>query len=164
MPTPANTQLKDRAFYRHWHDIAIRVSDLDDQRHVNNAIFAVYCEEGRRNFLEAARDLIREEQVMIFIAHLSIDFHREISYPGAVAVGTTIKHIGNSSYVMAQALFTSGGCHATIEVVSVVASAQTRGPIPIPAALRGYLESRMGVKPGDGPGVVVNGGNATDPA
>ncbi len=146
MPAPDIAQLKDRAFYHHWHHIDIRFADLDEQRHVNNAMFAVYCEEGRRIFWVPGHHLIREEQVMTFVANLSIDFHLELSYPGVVAVGTAIKRIGNSSYTIAQALFTDAGCHATIEVVSVIASGETRRPIPIPASLRSYLQNNMGGK------------------
>jgi acyl-CoA thioester hydrolase len=142
--TPDIAQLQSRVFYHHWHSIDVRIADLDDQRHVNNAVFAVYCEEGRRKFWEPSWPLIRAEKVMTFIARLSIDFHREMGYPGRVDVGTAIKRIGNSSYTMAQALFIDQECHATIEVVSVIAAVQTRKPIPIPDSLRAHLQQNLG--------------------
>lgn len=144
MQSPDLPLLKDREFYHHWHHIDVRFADLDEQRHVNNAMFAVYCEEGRRIFWVPGHPLIQQENVMTFVARLSIDFHQEISYPAVVAIGTAIKRIGNSSYTIAQAVFTDAGCHATVEVVSVIASGQTRRPIPIPASLRGYLQNHMG--------------------
>lgn len=144
MKSPDIELLKDRAFFRHWHSVDIRVADLDDQRHVNNAVFAVYYEEGRRQFWEPAWHLVRAENVVTFIARLSIDFHQELSYPGRVDIGTAVKQIGNSSYTMAQALFTEHGCHATVEVVSVVASGQTRRPMTIPDQLRAHLQQNLG--------------------
>lgn len=142
-PSTKSPNTKDRAFYNHWHRVDIRMNDLDDQRHVNNAVFAVYCEEGRRAFLEPGRSLIRAENVMTFIARLAIDFHQEMSFPGTVDIGTVVTRIGNSSYTMTQALFTEKGCHATAEVVAVIASNQTRRPIPIPAALREFFSAQL---------------------
>lgn len=144
-PPPIPLTPKDRAYYSHWHSVGIRVNDLDDQRHVNNAVFAVYCEEGRRTFLEPVNDVIRTENVMQFIVRLAIDFHLEIGYPGIVNVGSTITRIGNSSYTTTQGLFTDHGCHATIEAVTVVASSQTRRPISIPVAMREYLSARLSI-------------------
>lgn len=141
---PDTTALRQREFYRHWHRVDIRIADLDDQHHVNNSVFAVYAEEGRRSFWAPAQPLMQEQQLMVFIARLAIDFHREMSYPGTVDIGTAIARIGNSSCTMVQSLFGAAGCHATIEVVSVIASAQTRRPISIPDSLRAQLQDRLG--------------------
>jgi len=137
------TTAQNRTFYQHWHRVDIRFADLDDQRHVNNTVFAVYCEEGRRKFLEPLSESLRGERPLMFVARLAIDFRREMSYPGAVEIGTAVTHIGNSSYTLMQGLFTAAGCHATAEVVMVTASAETRRPTHIPPLLRDYLTQQL---------------------
>lgn len=138
-----NVATQDRTFYQHWHRVGVRAADLDDQRHVNNTVFAVYCEEGRRVFLDPLREHLRGERVLLFVARLAIDFRREMNYPGDVDVGTTVTHIGNSSYTVTQGLFTAAGCHATAEVVMVIASPKTRRPTPISPTLREYLNQQL---------------------
>ena len=139
-PTPA---AQDRALYKHWHRLGIRAADLDDQRHVNNTEYGVYCEEGRRMFLEPLRQLVKNDRLLIFVARFSIDFLREMEYPGELDVGTTITRVGNSSYTVMQGLFTTAGCHATAEVIMVVASPETRRPMPIPPLLRDHLTQHL---------------------
>ena len=132
-----------RTFYQHWHRVGIRAADLDDQHHVNNTVFGVYCEEGRRMFLTPQRKQFRSEQLMLFVARLAMDFHREMNYPGEVEIGSTVTRVGNSSYTMTQGLFTADGCHATAEVVMVVADHETRRPKAIPTGLRDYLTQQL---------------------
>lgn len=144
VPRPELAPLLERATYDHWHRVDVRIADLDDQHHVNNAVFAVYAEEGRRQLWTPARHLLHSENVMTFIARLAIDFHIEMDYPATVEIGTTVKQIGRTSYTMAQGLFTERGCHATVEVVSVIASGQTRRPITIPVPLREFLQRHQG--------------------
>ena len=134
---------QDRAFYSHWHSIPIRHADLDDLRHVNNAIYSVYCEEARRQFFQPARQIQRDSHAMLFVVRLSINFHREMTYPGIVDIGTAVSRIGNSSFAMMQGLFTEHGCHASVEVVTVVASENTRRSMPIPQPMRDFLSAAL---------------------
>jgi acyl-CoA thioester hydrolase len=131
---------QDRAFYRHWHQVPIRHADLDDLGHVNNTVYAVYCEEARRHLF---KQMQHDHTFLFFIARLVVDFHREITWPGVIEIGTAVKHIGNSSFTMTQGLFSADICHASVEVVSVIASRQTRRPTPIPVPLREFLVSML---------------------
>jgi acyl-CoA thioester hydrolase len=130
---------RDRAFYSHWHSIPIRHADLDDLHHVNNTVYAVYCEEARRHFFQSSRQIQREHGTLFFIARLAIDFHHEMTWPGVIDIGTAVTRIGNSSFTMMQGVFSGETCHASAEVVTVVASQQTRRSTPIPAPLREFL-------------------------
>jgi acyl-CoA thioester hydrolase len=134
---------QDRAFYRHWHQAPVRHADLDDLGHVNNAVYAVYCEEARRHLFQSIRQIQRDHGTVFFIVRLAIDFHREITWPGVIGIGTSVTRIGNSSFSMAQGLFSGEICHASVEVVAVVASRQTRRSMPIPIPLREFLTANL---------------------
>ena len=136
--SPAHSP-QDRAFYPHWHTIPIRHADLDELDHVNNVVFAVYCEEARRHLYSPMSAIQHSHGAMIFVVRLSIDFHREMTFPGTVEVGTAITKLGNSSFTMTQGLFTEHGFHATAEVVTVVVNRDTRRSMPIPQPLRDYF-------------------------
>jgi acyl-CoA thioester hydrolase len=46
--------------FRFWVPVSVRYSDLDDQGHVNNAVFFTYFEQGRIGYFDAVRKLGRE--------------------------------------------------------------------------------------------------------
>lgn len=72
----------------------------------------------------------------VVVAHLAIDFLREIFYPGDIEVRTTPVRTGNTSFELAQALYAEGQLCARATAVCVLMDAQTGKPTPLPDLLR----------------------------
>jgi len=97
-----------------------RFQDIDPNRHLNNVAFASMFENARvrlnRN-LRPWADRPKNERSMV--AAVTINYLREGHYPDDVEVSSGVSTIGQSSYVIAQAMFQNGHCIATCESVIV---------------------------------------------
>jgi acyl-CoA thioester hydrolase len=119
--------------FQFWSDETVRVSDTDLNGHVNNGAIGAYCETGRADLMNAAAGAPHERAFAMAVARVAIDYRREVHYPGKVRIGGAILSMGNSSFVLEQALFVDGHCVATAENVMVVLDRATRKPTPIQA-------------------------------
>lgn len=100
-----------------------RFQDIDPNRHLNNVAFAAMFENARVRFNRTLRpwnDRPKSERSMV--AMVTINYLREGQYPDDVEIGSGVSNIGNSSYVISQAMFQNGHCIATCEAVIVVRS------------------------------------------
>ena len=122
----------------------IRYADTDRQGHVNNAVFATFCESGRVAFLYDPAQPLAPAGASFVIARLLIDFKAEITWPGQVEIGTKIASIGRSSFTLLQGLFQNGRCVATAETVIVLMDEATRRSHPFPAATLAALQRLEG--------------------
>src|SRR5258708_31098164 len=98
----------ERASYKIWTFDKLRYNDTDRQGHVNNAVFATLFETGRVALLYDESKPLRELGTAFVIARLAIDFHAEITWPGAIDIGTRVGKLGRSSIGLEQALFQNG--------------------------------------------------------
>ena len=121
--------------------ILARYADVDPLWHINNVAVAQYYEEAR---VSATMMVMGDRRIpstageRILIAHESIDYLREGTYPGALEVGVGVLHIGRSSYRYGMAMFQDGACISVPEAVLVYADAH--GPAPLPDDYRQRLE------------------------
>jgi acyl-CoA thioester hydrolase len=128
----------ERDWYTAWQSDRIRFSDTDMMGHVNNVAIAAFVETGRVAFgMEIATHATDRVQGFI-LARLSIEYLRELRYPGTVEVGSRVTRVGRTSYTMASAVFFADGCVATAESVLVMLGAD--GPVEIDGDLRAELE------------------------
>jgi acyl-CoA thioester hydrolase len=135
--TPDLTRL---AGYPHRVTHAIRYGDTDRQGHVNNAVYAVFFEFGRTLMLaKELRPLISKTREPV-VARLTIEFKRELHWPGDVEIGTGVVAIGTSSARFGQAVFSGDTCVATGEAVIVQLDSATRKATPWEADARVILE------------------------
>src|SRR3954469_12949044 len=81
----------------HQKRIEVRWRDVDNYGHVNNAVYLTYLEEVRDEWL--ARTLQDDEAVWDYVvAHVSIDFRREVTQADDEVVATCrLERIGTSS-------------------------------------------------------------------
>ncbi len=99
--------------------VQVRWADMDAYRHVNNAVFL--------NYLEAARDqamdeLFGEQAYDFVLAHVSIDYRREITQADAtVTVSSRVTGWGRSSVRTAEVIRFADGTLAAESVSIVVA-------------------------------------------
>jgi len=119
-----------------------RFSDTDALGHVNNAVIATYAETGRLAFL---RELGWNGRGLI-LAHLSIDFLRQVRLGDECHVVSRVVRIGNTSFTLEQTLLADGEAAARFQAVMVCFDYDTQRPVPVPDALRRALAG------GDGDG------------
>ena len=118
----------------------LRYADTDRQGHVNNAVFATFCESGRAMFLYDPERPLMPDGAAFVIARLVVDFRAEINWPGRVEIGTRVTTIGRSSFGLAQGIFQRQLCAATAETVIVLMDEATRKSRPLPDETRRALE------------------------
>jgi acyl-CoA thioester hydrolase len=129
-----------RSSYPIWVSDTLRYGDSDRQGHVNNAVFATFCESGRVGFLyDEALDL-RGPGDEFVIVRLELDFRAELFYPGTVDIGTRVLTIGRSSFRLGQGIFKGESCAATAECIMVLVNGTTRKATPLTPRLRAWLE------------------------
>lgn len=125
-PETERRVLMDPDSYALWRRDIIRFSDLDVLGHVNNVAYMVYFETGRVAFLEQLgtppRD--RADGPVFVLAHIAADYIEELYYPGSVEIGTTLRHVGTSSFHLGHGIFAAGECRAT--ATSVIVQVQGR--------------------------------------
>jgi len=84
----------------HEKQIEIRWRDVDAYRHVNNAVYATYLEEGRDAWLEGTLGDAGSPWDYV-LARVAIDFRRELRLEDeAVVVSIRLERIGNSSLTL----------------------------------------------------------------
>jgi acyl-CoA thioester hydrolase len=121
--------------------ILARYADVDPLWHINNVAIAQYYEEAR---VSASMTMMEGRRIptgdgeRILIAHQTIDYLREASYPGTLEIGIGVLRIGNSSYTYGMAMFQDGACVSVSDAVLVYANAS--GPARLPDGYRRRLE------------------------
>lgn len=122
-------------------DLEVRFRDLDPLGHVNNAVYASYCEQARIRFCREELDLDPTDLGMV-VANLEVDFVRSITYGEAVTVAVTVDRVGTSSFVLAYELEVDGETAARAETTQV--AVDDDGSRPLPDDWREVLETYRG--------------------
>jgi acyl-CoA thioester hydrolase len=92
--------------FHNFHPIRIRYSDIDAQRHVNNARYFSFMEDARVNFIRQL-DLWDGEdfdQVGVIMLEASCTFLAPILIGQSILVGTRVTHLGNKSIILEHSL------------------------------------------------------------
>ncbi len=121
----------------HSTDIQVRFSDSDALGHLNNAAFAEYAEIGRLDYLGQFPDLVPS----LILAHLGIDFRRQVRLNQLVSVDTAVERIGNTSLHLRQWIYADEDVAAEVRTVVVHFDYEAQKPIPLPPAVRTALEN-----------------------
>ena len=133
----------------HEKRIEIRWRDLDAYRHVNNAVYATYLEEGRDEWMVRALGDAGDPWDYV-LARVAIDFRRELTQEDdAVLVRIRLTRIGTSSLTLHEEIVTvDGSLSAEAEAVLVARDRGTGRSRPLTDVERGVLAARL--EPGDG--------------
>jgi acyl-CoA thioester hydrolase len=116
----------------------VRFRDLDAFGHVNNAVYATYCETARARFLrEAVGETFSEPNQVV--ARLELDFEAPLAGADRVRVGVCVREVGESSVRLGYELRDDGRTVATGETVQVLVDPETGEPRPVPEAWRDAL-------------------------
>ena len=137
------TELADIDGYTIFEPVTLRYSDQDSMGHVNNVAYAALIEAGRIGlFTHLLRD--EEDQSLNFVlAHVAIDYRKEMHFPGTVQVGGRLVRVGRSSITTGFGCFLNGVCHATATCVNVYFDPDTRLSRPFPDGLRRTFERQV---------------------
>jgi len=138
-PRPEMPRLPERPDFRFWTEEKLRNPDTDQFRHVNHAAMVSLFEAGRMELF--ARPEVRPlmQGSNLAVVRLVLQFHRELFYPGMVAVGSVVVSVGNTSFGCMQGLFDDKGCVASAEAVCVLFDPATGRAHKIQEALRAIL-------------------------
>src|SRR3978361_1949287 len=119
----------------------VRWNETDAFGHVNNLVFANYCESGRVEILREVDILGISRSVGAFIARLEIDYLAQLTWPGMVEIGTRVEEIGRTSITFKQGIFQNGICAA--EAKSILVQVKDGVPEPIDDATRAAFAKFM---------------------
>jgi acyl-CoA thioester hydrolase len=134
----------------HEKRIEVRWRDVDNYGHVNNAVYLTYLEEVRDEWL--ARTISDDDAVWDFVvAHVSIDFRREITQDDDEVVATCrAEAIGTSSVRTREDIHLAAGSLAAEAHAVLVARDRTTGRSrPITPAEREAFERELAPAAGD---------------
>lgn len=141
----------------------LRFADTDRNGHVSNAVFAVCCQNARMELLHDRSRVPLPVDAQFVLARLTLEFLKEMHWPGTVEIGTRLGHVGASSVTMGQSLFL-GGCrvaHGTSTVVLIDRSTRRATPFPreTAAALRALTNGshHVGWRPNGAAANTTNG-------
>jgi acyl-CoA thioester hydrolase len=133
----------------HEKRIEIRWRDLDAYRHVNNAVYATYLEEGRDEWMVHALGDAGDPWDYV-LARVAIDFRRELTQDDdAVLVRIRLTRIGTSSLTLHEEIVTlDGSLSAEAEAVLVARDRENGRSRPLTDVERAALAAVL--EPGDG--------------
>lgn len=119
----------------HRTEIQVRFNDTDALGHLNNTAYALYAEQGRVDFL----DRFRSEGVYLILAHLSLDFLRQVRFRDSVYVLTRVAKLGRTSITLEQEIFGNDALAALSRSVVVLFDYDAQKPVPFPDEVRTQL-------------------------
>ncbi|HSA50857.1 MAG TPA: thioesterase family protein [Yinghuangia sp.] len=123
------------------HRIEARFSDMDVQRHLNNAAITTFYEDTRVNLnrLMYGDELVSgEAEFRLLVLETTVRYLSEAPYPGSYRIGAGVIRFGGSSYQYGLGLFLDDTCVGLSETVMVHVT--DAGPTPIPPARRARME------------------------
>ena len=109
----------------------VRFRDHDTLGHVNNAVYATYCEEARVRYYRDVLD-VSVSDVSTVLAHFEVDYVRAIEGVSSVTVAVRVTDVGTSSFDMAYEVRVDGDVAATAEATQVVYDADADETRPVP--------------------------------
>ena len=121
----------------HRVDIQMRFADTDALGHVNNGSYIVYAETGRLEFLRLLGGGVRS----LILAHLSVDFNKQVHFGASIVVETWVERVGRTSVALLQVIRADNAIAAEVKSVVVSFDYATQRPTPWSAEARAALEA-----------------------
>lgn len=139
VPAPTRAALTETRGYRYWVDEFVRFGDLDLIGHVNNKSYLDYAESVRAPFLRSIGLWTPGRVEQSVIAHIEVNYLRELHYPNPLRLGAAVLQVGNTSFSLAHSVFCNDICTGTIVARAVWIDTRSRRPIPLGDAEREAL-------------------------
>ena len=119
--------------------VSLRYSDEDSMGHINNVAYAAYFEAGRMALFSELLAGLGDQKFNFVLANVSIDYLKEMRFPGQLKVGGRLLRVGTKSITTGYGAFLNGVCHATATCVNVYFDPETRLSRPFPDEFRNSL-------------------------
>jgi acyl-CoA thioester hydrolase len=116
--------------------VQMRFADTDAMGHVNNGSYVVYAETGRIDFMKTLGAVDRS----FILAHLAIDFRRQVRFRESVVVESWVERIGTTSMTLRQAIRAEGTVAADVRSVVVSFDYMANRSTPWNTAVRAAME------------------------
>ncbi|GJE02110.1 acyl-CoA thioesterase [Methylobacterium isbiliense] len=123
-----------------WTDDVLRYRDTDANGHVNNAVFAAFCESGRVQFFARHITPALPPGSMLVIARFVIDYRAELHFPGSVRTATWLARLGRSSMGFRNRILCGEVLAGEAEATCVLIDTATRRPRPLEGTARAAAE------------------------
>lgn len=136
--------LNDISAYRVFEPVSLRYSDQDAMGHVNNVAYAAFFEAGRMGLFSVLLKGMGDQKFNFVLANLTVDYVKEMHFPGEVQVGGRLLRVGTKSITTGYGAFLNGVCHATSTSVNVYFDPETRRSRAFPDHIRTSLNSMLG--------------------
>jgi acyl-CoA thioester hydrolase len=120
-------------------DIQVRFNDTDMLGHLNNTAYALYAEQARVEFFRS----LGMGRITLILAHISLDFRKQVTFGDKVYVETKVAKLGNSSVTLLQNIFANSEAAAEVKSVVVLFDYETQQPTAISETLRAKLEDYL---------------------
>jgi acyl-CoA thioester hydrolase len=78
--------------------LSVRFRDVDAMRHVNNAVFFTYFEEGRKVFLEEVFGIVQPEDYPFILAQMSCDYLKPLKLGDSPHLEVWIGEVGQRKF------------------------------------------------------------------
>ncbi len=103
--------------------IVVRPTEIDVNRHVNNAKYAEYLEWGREDWYEKnglPYDRLLELGAVTVTVNLNLNYRRECHQGEALVISTRPERLGHTSFAVRHEIRKQGGALAADAVVTLV--------------------------------------------
>ena len=125
-PAPARLRYQTRE--------TLRFGDQDIQGHVNNAVYSTLFECNRVAFQTSGNCLSVGSGQLVVLASITIDYRRELLWPGTVEIRLGVSRIGRSSFGFVQEMWLGETLVANARSTQVLIDRTTRTPTPLSPA------------------------------
>ncbi len=125
------------------YTITPRVADTDALGHINNTVLPCWFEEARTPLFRILNPTLDFAKWNIILAHLEIDFLKQIYFHSNVEIRTWVSRMGNSSFDLIQQLWQNGDLCASSKVVIVHFDFKAQKSVVICDAMREQLMAHM---------------------
>ncbi len=120
-----------------------RFFDTDALGHINNAAYATWFEEGRRDFFKFFNPTLSPKTWNLIIVRVEIDYKAQGYYEKDATIETIVSKIGNSSFVLKQKCIQEGITLAEGLTTLVHFDYKDQVAKPIPEAVRNLLSEHL---------------------
>jgi thioesterase III len=127
-------------------EIKIRGYHLDMFRHVNNARYLEFLEEGRWAFFDATPDFFyRLKGATFFVVNININYRRPATLGDVLDIQTRLSKIGTTSGVLRQEVYNkkTGELTADADITFVITDAKTQKPLNLNDRLKDVIAALM---------------------
>ena len=136
-----NSALAEMNGHMTFETVTLRFSDEDSMGHINNVAYAAYFESGRMALFSELLKGMGDQKFNFVLANVSIDYLKEMRFPGDLKVGGRLLRVGTKSITTGFGAFLNGTCHATATCVNVYFDRVTRRSRPFPDQIRESLKA-----------------------